>query len=357
MDIVEATASYEAWLAQHVELYAPDLKIKHGTMRDSAFGFLRATYYRWVQQFPALCAEAAQAPRMPGIGDLHLENFGTWRDGEARLVWGVNDFDEAATLPYSNDLVRLATSTLIAIGEGSLKTGAKAACREILAGYSETIAAREAKPFVLEEANRVLRDLAMSDRKNPKKFWKKILDGKEAEPPADAKALLLRHLPNGAPDVWFARRTAGAGSLGLPRFVAVRQLDRSNVAREAKRRAPSARSWAGTGKDDPAVHAAVIAHAIRPHDPFLAVEPGWVVRRLAPHCERIEIADIADAGGRREVLHAMGVETANIHRGTRGATAQIRAHLAKQKDGWLHDAAERMAEAVRKDWKMWKKRG
>ena len=44
------------------------------------------------------------------IGDLHLENFGTWRDAEGRLVWGINDFDEAWALPYTNDLIRLATS-------------------------------------------------------------------------------------------------------------------------------------------------------------------------------------------------------------------------------------------------------
>jgi len=29
------------------------------------------------------------------VGDLHVENFGTWRDAEGRLIWGVNDFDES----------------------------------------------------------------------------------------------------------------------------------------------------------------------------------------------------------------------------------------------------------------------
>ena len=28
------------------------------------------------------------------------ENFGTWRDADGRLVWGVNDFDEAAVMPW-----------------------------------------------------------------------------------------------------------------------------------------------------------------------------------------------------------------------------------------------------------------
>ena len=48
------------------------------------------------------------------VGDLHLENFGTWRDADGRLVWGVNDFDEAAVMPYVLDLVRLVTSIQLA---------------------------------------------------------------------------------------------------------------------------------------------------------------------------------------------------------------------------------------------------
>jgi hypothetical protein len=42
--------------------------------------------------------ENAGAPVVTGVGDLHVENFGTWRDADARLVWGVNDFDEAAVM-------------------------------------------------------------------------------------------------------------------------------------------------------------------------------------------------------------------------------------------------------------------
>ena len=79
-------------------------------MAQDALSFLCATFYRWAQLFPALCAKLARAPKVLGIGDLHVENYGTWRDAEGRLVWGINDFDEACPLPYTNDLVRLATS-------------------------------------------------------------------------------------------------------------------------------------------------------------------------------------------------------------------------------------------------------
>ena len=54
------------------------------------------------------------APQVLCVGDLHLENFGTWRDADGRFVWGVNDFDEAAAMPFVLDLVRLATSIRLA---------------------------------------------------------------------------------------------------------------------------------------------------------------------------------------------------------------------------------------------------
>ena len=79
-------------------------------MKESVFAFLRATYYRWIQVWPEVCPQLVSAATVLAIGDLHVENFGTWRDIEGRLVWGINDFDEAYPLPYTNDLVRLASS-------------------------------------------------------------------------------------------------------------------------------------------------------------------------------------------------------------------------------------------------------
>ena len=55
-------------------------------MADSPFAFLRATFYRWVQLWPKVCPELANAALVLGVGDLHVENFGTWRDSEGRLI-------------------------------------------------------------------------------------------------------------------------------------------------------------------------------------------------------------------------------------------------------------------------------
>ena len=122
-----------------------ELRQKHRLMAKEAFPFLRATFYDWALRYPECCREAAGAPTVLGVGDLHIENYGLWRDAEGRLVWGVNDFDEAAELPYSNDLVRLLTSAGLAS-----KLDLRLAADAVLAGYSGRMQ-RGGEPFVLAD--------------------------------------------------------------------------------------------------------------------------------------------------------------------------------------------------------------
>ena len=96
-------AAYERWLRKRCDVVETDLQAKHVRMRRSAFDFLRATYFRWARRIETMCPGFDAAPKALCVGDTHVENFGTWRDAQARLVWGVNDFDEAATMPYPYD--------------------------------------------------------------------------------------------------------------------------------------------------------------------------------------------------------------------------------------------------------------
>src|SRR5438445_5345090 len=104
-------------------------------MAGGVFPFLRATFYRWMQRWPEVCPELAKAPAVLAVGDLHVENFGTWRDIEGRLIWGVNDFDEAYPMAYTNDLVRLAVSAHLAARTAHLAVKTEDACDVILDGY------------------------------------------------------------------------------------------------------------------------------------------------------------------------------------------------------------------------------
>jgi uncharacterized protein (DUF2252 family) len=114
MDIHAASRSYEAWLSRHTSVVRADLRLKHTRMAESPFVFLRATFYRWLQCWPEVCPRLLDAPRVLAVGDLHVENFGTWRDQEGRLIWGGQRVDEACVLPYTQDLVRLAASAMLA---------------------------------------------------------------------------------------------------------------------------------------------------------------------------------------------------------------------------------------------------
>ena len=355
MRIEKSTSAYERWLRRHLTLVDADLELKHARMAEDVFPFFRATFYRWAEWWADLCPDLAAAPSVLAVGDLHVENFGTWRDADGRLVWGVNDFDEAYPLPYANDLVRLATSARLA--SAHLAISSRDACAAILAGYTAGLEGG-GQPFVLEENHPWLREAAMGDQRDPKSFWSKVggLQVISKGVPKDARRALERMLPERHLDFAVYHRSAGMGSLGRQRFVAVAEWRGGRVAREAKALAPSAWTFASRGRGSIIHYADIIATAIRVPDPFVRLIGRWIVRRLAPHCTRIELDALAKSRDEKRLLHAMGFETANIHLGTAKARKRILRDLAKRKPGWLPSAVHTMAEAVQSDWLAWRKR-
>jgi hypothetical protein len=359
MDILAATHSYETWLEGFTPLDQPDLKFKHKQMASAAdpFPFFRATYYRWVQRWAKAAGELVEAPVVLSVGDLHVENFGTWRDADGRLCWGVNDFDEADHLPYTNDLVRLAASVLFAKRAGALNLRFAAACKAILAGYRDCWKAG-GTPFVLEEHNAHLRALAMAKDRNPRPFWKKLtalLQHEPADPPAAARTALLSALPvDGVPAQFRHRRRVGMGSLGKPRYVALAQCTGGWMAREAKVASAPATAWAEKSDRIEPCAAKVVGHAIRSPDPFYRLVPGWVLRRLGPRCSRLELVHLKQATDKQRILRAMGSETANVHAGTPHIGQAVQIDLARRPKGWLEDAARTLARLLERDWRAWR---
>src|ERR1700733_13243718 len=172
MNVVKATRQFEEWLAGRTCLVRADVELKHRSMKEGVFPFLRATYYRWAQIWPSVCPDLAKAPQVLAVGDLHVENFGTWRDIEGRLIWGVNDFDEAFPMAYANDLVRLAVSAILAAEAGHLALSEKDTCDALLDGYREAMFSG-GTPFVLGERNEWLRQIAERELRDPVHFWAK----------------------------------------------------------------------------------------------------------------------------------------------------------------------------------------
>src|SRR5215210_6244293 len=167
-------------------------------MRESPFAFLRSTFYRWSHQFAAVPDEARSAPSLLIVGDIHLENFGTWRDAEGRLVWGINDFDEASHIPVTSDLVRLAASAALEAGQEDFQLTAHEAADTILEGYWAHLKFGP-EPFVLEDRHAWLRDLAAATGENARKHWRKLLNQEEVDEhaiPDEVRDLLRSNLPH-----------------------------------------------------------------------------------------------------------------------------------------------------------------
>jgi Uncharacterized protein conserved in bacteria (DUF2252) len=355
MNIFKATADFERWLAHRLPIIRQDIALKHTHMAEAVFPFFRASFYRWIQLWPEVCPDLAKAPTVLAIGDLHVENFGTWRDEEGRLIWGVNDLDEAWPASYALDLVRLATSAYLAISGEHLGLTRREAAEAIEEGYRDALAAG-GKAFVLAENHQWLRLLALGKLRDPVRFWEKMQECRPftAKPPQVAVKLVEASFPQPRSPYQLRRRIAGLGSLGHPRILALSSWQGAFIAREAKGIRTSAWAWCRGISSEEVYGAKLVERAIRVKDPFVRFQGHWLVRRLAPDCSRIELASLPRERDEARLLYDMGWETANIHFGSPTAIPKVRRDLGARRGKWLHRAAKSMCKATIKDWEHWR---
>jgi hypothetical protein len=355
-NIVEATASYEQWLSQQTNVVQADIDYKHHQMTVNPFILLRATFYRFADLWHMIAKDVADAPVVLAVGDLHIENFGTWRDSEGRLIWGVSDFDEVCYAPFTVDLVRLATSALLAARDSNIIITPDRACEAILKGYKDSLKAR-GEAFVLAEDHGWLRDVAVASLKKPTVFWQHLtsLPIQQTALPASAQECLERLLPDRTVSYFMVKRVAGEGSLGRPRYTAIAPWRGGFVARDVKAMLPSAWQWARNHSGPfEILYAVAVGRAVRCQDPLVHSTGQWIGRRLAPDCTRIELVKIERVEDEARLLYAMGWETANIHLGSQLAINAVKSHLKKLNKDWLCEAASAFVNAVDLDFQKWK---
>ena len=352
-----ATASYEQWMRECTTVVSSDLALKHAQMRESAFLFLRGTFYRWAQMWPAICADLCRAPKVIAVGDLHVNSFGTWRDAEGRLCWGVDDFDEAYPLAYTNDLVRLAASLKIVIDAESLSIQFKDGCDAVLDGYRQSLRAG-GNPIVLAEREPKLGRLGVDSFKPETGFWEKLNQLPSIRRPLDrsARRALEKTLPDARMNYKVVRRQAGMGSLGQERFAAIGMWEGGFVAREAKATLPSACSWLHHDSGSrQSFYEQAITSAVRSRDPFQVIDGSWLIRRLSPDSNPIDIQTLPKHRDEQLLLYFMGAEAANVHLGSRRQVSRIQEDLRARKSNWLRTAGKEMARMVEKDWTDYRK--
>ncbi|MEX0171607.1 DUF2252 domain-containing protein [Streptomyces sp. LMG1-1-1.1] len=153
------------------ELLAADpaaFRVKFRKMAGSAFAFYRGTACLF---YADLEREARGGPyldertgRVWIHGDLHAENFGTYMDANGRLIFNVNDFDEAYVGPFTWDLKRLAASLALigyakALSDGQITELVRiyaAAYRERVHALATGAKGDEVPAFTLETAEGAL---------------------------------------------------------------------------------------------------------------------------------------------------------------------------------------------------------
>jgi hypothetical protein len=359
--MLAANRSFEKWLRGKTDVDERALRHKHTKMKHDPFQFLRATYFRWAEQFPIVCPELEKtAPPVNAVGDIHIENFGTWRDAEGRLCWGVNDFDEACELPFASDLVRLLTSGMFAWKARTTKTTPEAQCAAILDGYRYALKRKAGAPVIIAGEHQWLYPYAIDALQKPEKFWAKLRaesskpKGKSAGELEKVYKILRAQLPS---DVQFEKsevreRETGTGSLGRRRFLYLFDSFGETGAREIKAMVPSAWCWA-MRRAARRSQSAILKASLRSPDPFLKMNGDWSKRRLAPDSRKIEMESLSHDMGAL-FFKTMGLELANIHLGTPSLdrTALQRALLSPE---MFMLFARRMYDAVEADYKAYKK--
>ncbi|MGY4971518.1 DUF2252 domain-containing protein [Streptomyces nigrescens] len=362
------------------ELLAADpsaFRVKFRKMAASAFAFYRGTaclFYRDLEEYAAQDGGGKDSgpyldertARVWIHGDLHAENFGTYMDATGRLIFNVNDFDEAYVGPFTWDLKRFAASVaLIGYAKALSDKQITDLVRTYAAAYRERIHALahktkgsdrdELPPFTLDTAEGPLLD-ALRDARSLTRFG--LLDSMteirdferrfaagggsvELDAATRYKVLAafdgyLETLPESSldrPDSYrvkdvVGRRGIGIGSAGLPSYNILLEGNSDALENDVVIYMKQAQTPAVSRHiTDPAVrgyfqhegHRTVISQrALQDHaDPWLGWTEldgaGQLVAEISPYAVDLDWSDIDDPDEIAAVVADLGRATATMH--------------------------------------------
>jgi uncharacterized protein (DUF2252 family) len=324
------------------------LAMKYHNMRSSAFVYLRATCHMFPGQLPEL-KTLAKAPAVWSCGDLHLENFGSYKGDNRLTYFDINDFDESALIPVSWDIVRVLTSVRLACAELEFTQDRARELVDVLLGaYFQQLKLGSARWLERETATGPVQELlaTVNDRKrvdfldsrSVKRGRKRklLIDGKKALAASkEQHAQVCEFVEKFAktqdePEFYdvldVARRIAGNGSLGVDRFVLLvrgKGNPDNNYLLDLKQAMPSALTaaltlkqpdWASEGERVVALtrraQAVPVAflHAVQMNG------HNYVLRDLQPSADRVSFIEKGNDERRlNELMQAIGQCTAWSH--------------------------------------------
>ncbi|MGW5768177.1 DUF2252 domain-containing protein [Streptomyces longwoodensis] len=359
------------------ELLAADpaaFRVKFRKMAASAFAFYRGTAGLFYHDLDAANGpgesrgdsgpyQDERTSRVWIHGDLHAENFGTYMDSNGRLIFNVNDFDEAYVGPFTWDLKRFSASIALI---GYAKALSDEQISELVAIYAGAYRERirslatgaksdEVPPFTLDTATGPLLD-ALRDARSLTRFgllesMTEIRDFERRFAPGGGSIELdaatrykvlaafdgyLETLPDASlarPDSYrvkdvVGRRGIGIGSAGLPSYnilleghsdalendvvIYIKQAQTPAVSRHITDRAIRD-YFQHEGHRTVISQRALQAHA----DPWLGWTEldgaGQLVAEVSPYAVDLDWGDIDDPEEIAAVVADLGRATASMH--------------------------------------------
>ena len=315
---------------------AERLALKWNAMGASTFGYFRGTAHLFWEDLARRPRALPNSPLVWACGDLHLENFGSFRGDNELAYFDLNDFDEAAQAPMLWELARFVTGLYVgAPALGLSHADARSLAKYFLASYRAALLDGKARWIERATAEGPVRHLLrgvkhrtnadLLKRRTVKVGGKRrlLVDGRHALPVSSAQRALLKdwcarlEAPSDFPDFFHmqdvARRIAGTGSLGVERFIILvrgRKGAHGSVLLDAKQVVPSSlaavlpvpqRPWRSE-----ADRVVTVQRRMQAISPALlrALRLGRssvVLRELQPLEDRLVLASMQ---GRRRHLHA-----------------------------------------------------
>jgi uncharacterized protein (DUF2252 family) len=306
------------------------LRRKYKAMARSTYAFFRGSCHLfWEDWRPGRVLD--DAPLAWASGDLHLENFGTFRGDNRLEYFDINDFDEAALAPCTRDLVRCACSILLAADEVGLSAReGRGLCATFMSRYLEALGDGRARwverETAMGEVRRLIKGLVTrtravllrkrtevtrSGRRRIRVDGRRALGATERER-SWATRLVRAAAEPGERDFFrvldVARRIAGTGSLGVERYVVLvegRGSPDRNQLIDLKQARPSA-MMAGSGVrrrrwGSEAERVVWVQTHMQAASPALlravrAGERSYILRELQPSEDRLDLTSMTPTG-------------------------------------------------------------
>ncbi len=374
------------------------LAMKYRKMTENLLVFLRGTchlYYDALPDDPVL----DNAPLAWTCGDLHLENFGSYKGEDRQVHFDINDFDVAVLAPCTWDLVRLLSSILCCADTmGAAPADMLDACGAALLGYRDALL--KGKPLWIERETTagLIFDLLDHLRKRTRVDFldkhterhadqRRIrIDNLKAMAATDTQRTIVATFMQGfatqqaRPEFFrvvdVARRIAGTGSLGVERYMVliegkgspdgchlidIKQARPSALVTPLKRRNIRQAEMGDEARRVVEVQQRMQAASDAFLQPVMLEDKPFVLKELQPEDDRVDIAAWSGKSkGLDEVTRTMGAILAWDQlraAGQRGA-ADVEALMSfaegKTWTSELLDVACSMRDITQKQWQAFK---